>query len=117
MRCGYVTRKSAEENYGAVFEGDTLEIDAAPPKAKRDDMRAKGLPYDNPIAETLIPFAAPAAPERNPEPTSAWRRTAHALRAEPLAELPHGPAARRCRDPGFARMGQRAEARLRRTSG
>ena len=30
-------------------------------------MRAKGLPYDNPIAETLIPFAAPPAPERNPE--------------------------------------------------
>jgi N-methylhydantoinase B len=30
-------------------------------------MRVRGLPYDNPIAETLIPFAAPPAPERNPE--------------------------------------------------
>ncbi len=66
VRSGYVTQKSAEENYGAVFKGDTLEIDAAATKAKRDEMRAKGLPYDNPIAETLIPFAAPA-PERNPE--------------------------------------------------
>lgn len=64
---GYVTKKSAEENYGAVFVGDTLEIDAAATKARRDEMRAKGLPYDNPIAETLIPFAAPPALERNPE--------------------------------------------------
>ena len=30
-------------------------------------MRGKGLPHDKPIAETLIPFAAPPAPERNPE--------------------------------------------------
>ena len=29
VRRGYVTQKSAEENYGAVFKGDTLEIDAA----------------------------------------------------------------------------------------
>ena len=29
------TQKSAEENYGAVFKGDTLEIDAAATKAKR----------------------------------------------------------------------------------
>ena len=67
VRSGYVTQKSAEENYGAVFKGDTLEIDAAATKAKRNAMRAKGLPYDNPIAETLIPFAAAPAPERNPE--------------------------------------------------
>ena len=67
VRSGYVTQKSAEENYGAVFMGDTLEIDAAATNAKRDEMRAKGLPYDNPIAETLIPFAAAPPPERNPE--------------------------------------------------
>ena len=67
VRCCYVTRKSAEENYGAVFVGDTTEIDAAATKARREDMRVRGLPYDNPIAETLIPFAAPPAPERNPE--------------------------------------------------
>jgi N-methylhydantoinase B len=67
VRRGYVTQKSAEENYGAVFIGETLEIDIAATKAKRDEMRAKGLPYDNPIAETLIPFTAPPAPERNPE--------------------------------------------------
>jgi len=67
VRWGYVTQKSAEENYGAVFVGDTLEIDVEATKARRDEMRAKGLPYDNPIAETLIPFAAPPALERNPE--------------------------------------------------
>jgi N-methylhydantoinase B len=66
VRRGYVTRQSAEENYGAVFKGDTLEIDVAATQARRAEMRAKGLPYDNPIAETLIPFAAPPAPERDP---------------------------------------------------
>ena len=67
MRRGYVSRESAEENYGAVFVGDTLDIDAAATAERRATMRAKGLPYDNPIVETLIPFAAPPAPERNPE--------------------------------------------------
>ena len=67
VRRGYVTKQSAEENYGAVFKGDTLEIGASATQANRREMRAKGLPYDNPIAETLIPFAAPPAAERNPE--------------------------------------------------
>jgi N-methylhydantoinase B len=67
VRCGYVTQQSAEENYGAVFKDDTLEIDAEATAKKRADMRAKGLPFDNPIAETLIPFAAAPAPESNPE--------------------------------------------------
>jgi N-methylhydantoinase B len=67
VRCGYVSRQSAEEHYGAVFVGDTLDIDAKATAERRAAMRAKGLPYDNPIAETLIPFSAPPAPERNPE--------------------------------------------------
>jgi N-methylhydantoinase B len=66
VRRGYVSRKSAEENYGVVFAGDALEIDAAATARNREDMRAKGLPYDNPIAETLIPFAAPPAPQSDP---------------------------------------------------
>ncbi len=67
VRYGYISRKSAEENYGAVFVGDTLQIDAAATAKNREDMRAKGLPFDNPIAETLIPFAAPPAPQGDPE--------------------------------------------------
>ena len=67
MRRGYVTKGSAEENYGAVFKDDTLEIDGAATERNRAAMRAKGLPYDDPIAETLIPFAAPPAPERDTE--------------------------------------------------
>jgi N-methylhydantoinase B len=67
VRRGYVSRKVAEELYGVEFVGDTLDIDADATAARRTTMRAKGLPYDNPIAETLIPFVAPPAPERNPE--------------------------------------------------
>jgi len=50
-----------------VFKGGALEIDAAATQAKRREMRAKGLPYDNPIAETLIPFATAPVAESNPE--------------------------------------------------
>jgi N-methylhydantoinase B len=67
VRWGYVSRKVAEELYGVEFVGDTLDIDVDATTARRAAMRPKGLPYDNPIAETLIPFAAPPAPERNPE--------------------------------------------------
>ena len=34
---------------------------------RRATMREKGLPYDNPIAETLVPFASAPPEERNPE--------------------------------------------------
>jgi N-methylhydantoinase B len=66
VRRGYVSRRSAEENYGAVFVGETLQIDVEATARNRAEMRAKGLPYDNPIAETLIPFAAPPAPQDDP---------------------------------------------------
>ena len=67
VRCGYVTRESAEEFYGAVFRGETLTIDTAATETQRAKMREKGLPYDNPIAETLIPFATAPVAETNPE--------------------------------------------------
>jgi N-methylhydantoinase B len=67
VQCGYVTKGSAEEFYGAVFEGETLTIDTAATQAQRAKMREKGLPYDNPIAETLIPFATAPVAEANPE--------------------------------------------------
>ncbi len=67
VRCGYVTRESAEELYGAVFKGETLTIDASATETQRARMREKGLPYDNPIAETLIPFATAPVAEVNPE--------------------------------------------------
>jgi N-methylhydantoinase B len=68
LRCGYVSRQAAEDLYGVVFEGDTLNIDVAATATRRAQMRALGLPHDQPIAEIIIPFPATAQPaERNPE--------------------------------------------------
>jgi N-methylhydantoinase B len=55
VRCGYVTRVTAEDVYGAVF-GDDGAIDPAATAAKRADMKSRGLPVDQPIAETIAPF-------------------------------------------------------------
>ena len=55
VRCGYVTRDAAEDVYGAVF-GDDGAIDPAATAAKRADMKSRGLPVDQPIAETIAPF-------------------------------------------------------------
>jgi hypothetical protein len=57
-RCGYVSQKAAEEFYGAVFQPNSLAIDSVATEKRRQTMRAKGLPHDNPIAETPLPFAA-----------------------------------------------------------
>jgi len=68
VRCGYVSRESAEKHYGAVFRGDTLDLDVTATQARRTQMREQGLPHDEPISDIIIPFpAAPQAPERNPE--------------------------------------------------
>jgi N-methylhydantoinase B len=48
---GYVSRESAEQNYGVVFRGDTLEIDEAATKARREAMRRAGLPVDPPDSD------------------------------------------------------------------
>ena len=55
VRCGYVTRDAAEDVYGAVF-GDDGAIDPAATAAKRADMKSRGLPVDQPTAETIAPF-------------------------------------------------------------
>ena len=60
MRCGYVTKEAAEKYYGAVFWPETSKLDAAATKARRAEMRAQGLPHDEPIADTGVPVPAPA---------------------------------------------------------
>jgi N-methylhydantoinase B len=54
VRGGYVSRKVAESTYGAAFRTDGT-IDRATTALRRGDMRRKGLPIDQPIAETLPP--------------------------------------------------------------
>jgi N-methylhydantoinase B len=67
VRCGYVSREAAEQHYGAVFQGDTLELDAAATEQRQTQMRELGLPHDQPISEVIIPFPAAAQPTANPE--------------------------------------------------
>jgi N-methylhydantoinase B len=62
VRCGYVSRMAAENDYGAVLEPDTGKIDAAATAAKRAQMRAQGLPQDQPIADTGVAPPVPADP-------------------------------------------------------
>jgi N-methylhydantoinase B len=64
VRCGYVTRESAEKYYGAVFKPDSLARDMAATNARRASMAQQGLPHDEPITEIIIPF--PAAPQPQP---------------------------------------------------
>jgi N-methylhydantoinase B len=54
VRCGYVSRDAAENIYGAAFKADG-SIDRAATMARREDMRKKGLPVDQPIAESSVP--------------------------------------------------------------
>ena len=58
VRCGYVTRPAAENTYGAVFGADGA-IDRAATARQREEMRLRGLPVDQPIAETIAPVATP----------------------------------------------------------
>ena len=68
VRCGYVTKEAAENDYGAVFKGETLELDLAATKSRRAEMQQQGLPHDEPITEIIIPFpTAPQAQARLPE--------------------------------------------------
>jgi N-methylhydantoinase B len=66
VRCGYVSRQEAETLYGAVF-GPDGKISVEDTQKRRAEMRAKGLPVDQPEAEAPLPFASvaeqqPAAP-------------------------------------------------------
>ena len=65
--CGYVTKEAAEAWYGVVFQGDTITIDIVATQERRALMREQGLPHDQPIAESLVPFAAVPTHEHNPE--------------------------------------------------
>jgi N-methylhydantoinase B len=56
VRAGYVTRAAAERDYGAVFEAGSDKIDAAASEKRRAEMRALGLPKDEPIADTGVPI-------------------------------------------------------------
>jgi N-methylhydantoinase B len=82
VRCGYVCKDAAETLYGAVFEADSLIIDAAATEKRRAEMRAEGLPHDQPISELTLPFASPSAQEEDAErdAMTAEERTAFAMR-------------------------------------
>ena len=68
VRCGYITKDAAEKYYGAVFQPDSLAIDAAVTQARRASMKQQGLPHDEPITEIIFPFSADAQPlARDPE--------------------------------------------------
>ena len=67
VRCGYITRDSAQTHYGVVFRGGTLEIDTDATQARRAQMHAQGLPHDQPIAEPLAPIPAAHVHEHNAE--------------------------------------------------
>ena len=47
---GYVSRQSAEDQYGVVFRGDSLEVDEMATRARREAMRRQSLPTDPPDA-------------------------------------------------------------------
>jgi N-methylhydantoinase B len=64
VRCGYVTREQAESKYGAIFGVDG-SIDAKATATNRNDMRARGLPIDEPLAPTSI-FPESMAPAPQP---------------------------------------------------
>ena len=61
VRCGYVTVPAAEKYYGVVFRPGTTEVDIAASDLLRAEMRALGLPHDEPIATPAVP--PPTAPE------------------------------------------------------
>ncbi len=55
VRCGYVTREAAEKYYGVLFVPGTHEVDIAGTDLRRAEMRAQGLPHDEPIAVPAVP--------------------------------------------------------------
>jgi N-methylhydantoinase B len=57
VRCGYVSREAAETLFGAVFDSDG-NILTEETERRRQEMRARGLPLDQPEAEVPLPFAA-----------------------------------------------------------
>jgi N-methylhydantoinase B len=81
VRCGYVSKNSAEALYGAVFEAGSLVIDVPATEKRRAQMREQGLPHDDPI-EVLFPFAEASEIQEQPaeqEMLTAEERTAFAM--------------------------------------
>jgi N-methylhydantoinase B len=54
LRQGYITRASAESHYGIVFRDNTSDPDIVATQALRENMRAEGLPVDEPEAPEKI---------------------------------------------------------------
>jgi N-methylhydantoinase B len=48
VRQGYVTKAAAEKLYGLVFRDGTLDVDLVRTQARREEMRAQGLPVNDP---------------------------------------------------------------------
>jgi N-methylhydantoinase B len=46
---GYISRESAEKHYGIAFTSGTLVADRPATEARRKEMRARGLPVDDPV--------------------------------------------------------------------
>ena len=49
VRQGYVSKELAEKHYGIVFPPGTLLADRPATDARRKEMRARGLPVDDPV--------------------------------------------------------------------
>jgi N-methylhydantoinase B len=47
VRQGYVTKAAAEKHYGILFRDGTLDVDIVRTQARREEMRAQGLPVDD----------------------------------------------------------------------
>ncbi len=62
VRQGYVSTEAAERLYGAVFVAGTVNLDAAASAARREAMRAQGLPRDEPE----VPDTPSAQPQHHP---------------------------------------------------
>jgi N-methylhydantoinase B len=58
VRCGYVSEEAAKKYYGVVFVPGTNEIDVATSISLRAEMRAQGLPHDEPV-EPSVPYPIP----------------------------------------------------------
>jgi N-methylhydantoinase B len=65
VRCGYVSKEAAEKHYGAVFVPGTNKLDLVATGVRRAEMRAQGLPHDEPIADTGVAAPAPTHMHRH----------------------------------------------------
>jgi N-methylhydantoinase B len=74
VRCGYVTRQASIDVYGAVYVGETDEVDVAATQIRRAKMREQGIPVDEPISESPVPV-----PKSDEHDHSAHRNHIHGV--------------------------------------